>query len=445
MDLPERQRTLRATVDWSVGLLDDAERAMLSTLAVFADGWTIEAATHVADLSEDRTLDLLEALVRHSLVHVDPTDHGPRFRMLETVREFAAERLATNPNLADVQRRHGIYFRDLAVRADRPLRGVKQGEWADRLQVEAANLSSAVRWFLTHEIEPLPHLFRVLWLFWALRDHLVEVRSWIDDFSPAVAALDDHARAEYFWAAAVTAVQVGDDTAALAAKERLEPLLRAIDDPFLEAIAHLAMAWILPSVDDLDGALREASLCREQLRDQDEPFWTASSIASLGGLELAVGRHDDALRHLTQVREQGEQFDTAWPTGAWAHLGTLAVMQGRLDDARAVLGEGLTMSLNAESTLGITLSLEALARLAFAEGTPDRAAVILGAAEGLRRRAGLQLWTRQRKGQAELVEQLEHALGTDRFGEAFNTGSGLSRREAVAMVLGRDNVDAGTS
>jgi predicted ATPase len=437
VDLPERQRTLRATVDWSVGLLDEAERAMLHTLAAFVDGWTIEAAAYVGDLSEDRTLDLVEALARHSLVHVDATDHGPRFRMLETVREFTAEPLATTTDLAGVQRRHANYFRDLAERADRPLRGVAQAEWAERLEPEAANLGVAIRWFLAHDIEPLPHLFRVLWLFWAMRDHLVEVRSWIDELMPAAASLDDHAQAELFWAAALTAIQAGDDTAALAARGRLEPLLGAIDEPYLEAVSQLAMAWVSPIVDDFDGALREASLCREHLRDQDEPFWTAVAVATLGELEMDVGRHDEALRHLMHVRELSEEFDNAWLSVSWVHLGTLAIMQGRLDDARALLNESLTMSLDAESTNGVTLCLAAFARLAIMEGTPDRAAIALGAAEGLRRRAGVRVWPSLRRGETELVEQLQHTLGTDRFEEALTTGSRLSRREAVAFVRGR--------
>jgi predicted ATPase len=125
VDLPERQRTLRATVEWSVGLLDEAERAMLSTLAVFVDGWTIEAAAHVGDLSEDRILDLIEALATHSLVRVDATDHGPRFRMLDSLRELIAEQSPTN---TAVQRRHATFFRDLAERADQPLRGVGQAD-----------------------------------------------------------------------------------------------------------------------------------------------------------------------------------------------------------------------------------------------------------------------------------------------------------------------------
>src|ERR687897_1178071 len=341
VDLPERQRTLRATVEWSVGLLHEAERAMLSTLAVFVDGWTIEASAQVGDLSEDRTLDLVEALATHSLVRVDATDHGPRFRMLDTVRELIAEELPTN---TDVQRRHATFFRDLAERADRPLRGVGQADWAERLQVETANLGAAIRWFLAHDLESLPHLFRVLLVFWAMREYLVEVRPWIDELVSAAATLDDRAKAEIFWSAAVTASLLGDDTAALAAGARLQPLLGAIDDPYLEAVSHMVLAWILPITDDLDGALREASLCREQLRDQDEPFWAAVATDTLGELEMSIGRLDDSLRHLTEVRQLSKQFDNMWLGFSWSQLGTLAIMQGRLDDAGTLLDEGLTES-----------------------------------------------------------------------------------------------------
>ena len=122
VDLPARQRTLRATVEWSVGLLADAERSLLEVTAVFTDGWTIQAAAAVAGLEEDRALELSEALARHSLIYLDSTEAGPRSRMLETVREFVAERLAARPDADQVGRRHAGYYRALAEQADRPLR-----------------------------------------------------------------------------------------------------------------------------------------------------------------------------------------------------------------------------------------------------------------------------------------------------------------------------------
>jgi len=303
--------------------------------------------------------------------------------------------------------------------------------------VAAKLCGAAVTWFRRHDVESLPHLFFVLWVFWAMRDHLLEVRSWIDELVSARATLDDHAQAELFWTAAVTASVIGDDRAALAARGRLEPLLGAIDDPYLEAVSHLAMAWILPIAGDFDGAVREASLCRGGLRDQDEPFWTAVATDTLGELEMSIGRLDDALRHLEEVRELDEQLDIKWFGFSWSQMGTLAILQGRLDDARTLLDDGLTMSLNADSTVGVTLSLAGFARLALVEGAPDRAAVAFGAAEGLRRRVGLRVWPTLRRGEADLVDQLEHALGADRFEKALATGSRLSRVDAVAIVRER--------
>jgi hypothetical protein len=166
--MPERQYTLRATVEWSVGLLDDAERSLLETVAVFVDGWTVEAAAEVAGLDEDRALDLTEALAGHSLIYLDVTDHGPRSRMLETIRGFVAERLAARTDAAEIQRCHADYYRKLAEQADRPLRRIGHREWLELLQAEAGNLAATVHWYLDNDRAPLPHLFRVLWPFWAL-------------------------------------------------------------------------------------------------------------------------------------------------------------------------------------------------------------------------------------------------------------------------------------
>ena len=253
VDLPERQRTLRATVEWSVGLLDDAEQHMLATLSVFVDGWTVAAAMHVSERTEDEVLDLLDALAGHSLVNVVATDAGPRFRMLTSVRELAAERLAASADRDAVEQRHAEYFGSLVENADWPAE--RQAEWAERLRTEEENLRVAIRWFVTHDLTPLPHIFRVLWLFWQMHDRMPEGRAWIDELRLRADALDDHARAEVLFTWAVTAVEVGDDDSALAAVEDIERLEGRIDDPYLECALQLAIAWTLPIVDDFDGAL----------------------------------------------------------------------------------------------------------------------------------------------------------------------------------------------
>jgi predicted ATPase len=446
VDMPERQRTLRAAVDWSVDLLDDAERSLLEAVAVFVDGWTIEAAAEVAGLNEDRALDLIEALARHSLVHLDRTGMGLRSRMLETIREFIAERLMARPDIAEIERRHAQHYRMLAEQADRPLRSAGQKGWAERLQAEAGNLAAAVCWYLAHDAAPLPHLFRVLYPFWFLRDHMGEARSWVDQLLPAADSLDLKARAELLWTAAMTAIGVGNDAAALAAREHLRPLLEEIKDPYLHAVCQMAMAWISPIVDDIDGARREALISLEQLRGQDEPFWTALAVVHAGFVETAVGRYDNALRHLTEVRELGERFEYAWLSVlSRAQMGTLAVARGRLNEAWALLDEGLGLSLAAYSTHSLTLCLAAFARLAFAEGDAERAALVAGAADGLRRRAGARVWPILRRCEGALVAQIREALGTDRFNNAFATGSRLNHREAVAVVRNQRGAGAAST
>ena len=421
-DMPDRQRTLRATVEWSVGLLDDAERSLLETVAIFAGGWTIEAAAEVAGLEEDRTLDLTEALARHSLVQPDRTEPGPRLRMLETIRAFVAERLAARPDAAEVARRHADYYRALATQAD-------------RLQAEAGNLAAAVRWYLAHDREPLPHLLRVLWLFWELRDDLGEVRAWVGQLLPTAGSLDPQARAELLWTAAVTAVEVGDDPAALSASQRLEPLLDRIDDPFLRALCQLALAWTSTISEDLDGAVREASASLAEFRGQDAPVWTASAGLTVGLVETTVGRYDDALGHLTEVRDLAQRSDNPWIAAlSQVGLGTLALVRGRAEEARALLDEALGLSLAARSTRSVTLCLAALARWALVAGDPERAALVAGAAEGLRRRAGLRTWPMLRPGEAELAAQVRQALGADHFDQVFATGTRLTQRDALAAA-----------
>jgi predicted ATPase len=443
VDLPDRQRTLRATVEWSVGLLTDAERSLLEVAAVFVDGWTAEAAAQVAGLDEDEALDRFDALARHSLIYLDPAGDG-RLRMLETVRAFVAERLAVRRDAAEIRRRHAEFYRALAERADRPLRGAGHDEWLQRLESEAGNLAAAVRRYLDHDTAPLPHLFRVLWLFWEVRDHLGEARAWVGQLLSAAGSFEPAGRAELLWTAAATGVEVGDDQAALAARERLAPLLDGIRDPFLHAVCQLIMAWTSEIVADFDGALRGALVSLEQLRGQDEPFWTALAAYSAGLVEMTVGRHDDALRHLAEARDLAERFDNPWLASASrVYLGTLAVAQGRPQEARGLLDEGLELSLAAHSTRSVTLCLAAFARLAFVDGDPGRAALLAGAADGLRHRAGLRAWPLRRREEAELAAQLRRALGAAQFGQLSAAGSRLSQQEAVAAV--RDRRSTGTA
>lgn len=237
---------------------------------------------------------------------------------------------------------------------------------------------------------------------------------------------------------------MGDDPAALVARQGLGPLVGEIRDPFLRAVSHLALAWASPIAGDFAGALREASASLEQLRAQDEPFWTVLAAFTAGSIETTAGRYDDALRHLSEARDLAEGFDGTWLTaGSRVQLGVLAVVRGQLDEAKGLLDEALSLSLASRSTPFVALTLAAYARLEFAEGDPVRAARLKGAAEGLRKRGGLQAWPMLRQGEAELVTQIRQTLDAHRFDQAFSAGTRLSQREAVAAVRDRSGRGAG--
>jgi ATP/maltotriose-dependent transcriptional regulator MalT len=198
--------------------------------------------------------------------------------------------------------------------------------------------------------------------------------------------------------------------------------------------------------------LRQAGRDRHTTADrfaphgQDEPYLTVAALVSAGLAETAVGRYDDALGHLREARDLAARFDIAW-LAAWSQvqLGTLAVMQGRQQEARALLDEALGLSQAAHDTRTMSLCLAAFARLAFVEGDAERAALLAGAAEGLRRRVGLRAWPTMRRGEAQLVAQIRETLGADRFDQMFAAGARLKRREAVAAVRDRRGADTAAS
>jgi predicted ATPase len=447
VDLPERQRTLRATVEWSLGMLGTSQRSLLEVLSVFSDGWTVEAAARVAGLDEDRTLELTEALARHSLLHLDTTATGPRPRMLRTVRAIVAERLAARPDAEEVHRRHARYYRQVAESADQPLRGFRQRACADILVSENANIGLAVRWHLGHDPAPLPRLFRVLspfrilWPFLGLGDMLIgEARAWVAELLPDVDSLSPTDRAELLGTALVSALEVGDAGAARAASDRLVPLLAEADDPYLDAVSRLLVAWTSVLVRDVDGAGRALAGALDRLRGLDEPMWTALALVTAGSVAAARGDVDDAWRHVTEAQALAGRFDTPWLASvSRVVMGSLAVRRRSFDEASELLRQALDLSLAGGSTHCLCLVLDCSAALALAQGDPERAGLLAGAADGLRRRSGLRVYASMR-GDRDLAAAVRRATGVERFDELFATGSRL--RRADVLDLARDGLRA---
>ena len=164
----------------------------------------------------------------------------------------------------------------------------------------------------------------------------------------------------------------------------------------------------------------------------------AFAALTVGMVEMALGRDEDARAHLTEVNELGGQFDNNWlRSTARTQLARLAVRSGRLDEARALLVESVDASDDTEvSTLTLTFALVASAQLAHAHGDARRAATALGAADGLRRRGGLRAWPSTRHGEAELVTRVAQEIDAEDYDDAFAAGAELGHREAVTLVRG---------
>jgi non-specific serine/threonine protein kinase len=191
----------------------------------------------------------------------------------------------------------------------------------------------------------------------------------------------------------------------------------------------------LPIADDFDGALREASVSLEELRGQDEPVYWSIAAFTAGSLDMALGRYRDAPAPLAEARDVAGRAGGDWLAPApRVQLGILAVLRGRLDEARTLLDEALDRSLAARNIPLVTLCLSAYAELALAESDPERAARLKGAAEGLRERVGLPTWPHLRRPEADLVANLRRLLGGSQFDQAFSAGSRLTQRQAVDIV-----------
>src|SRR5262249_13108946 len=163
--------------------------------------------------------------------------------------------------------------------------------WAERLRIEEGNLGVAVRWFFTHDLARLPHMFRILWLFWQMCDRMPEGHAWIQELLGRGDALDERTQAELLLLSAVTAVEIGDEEGGLAAFAGLKRFEGRIVDPYLESALRLAASWIRPIVDDVDGALEAARQALDGFRRRNEPF-TAWAALTVGLLELTLGQHE---------------------------------------------------------------------------------------------------------------------------------------------------------
>jgi len=390
-DLPARQRTLRTALAWSHGLLAPAEQALFRRLAVFAGGWTLEATEAVCPraggLAPDAILDSLASLVRHSLVQrVESADGEPRFRMLETLREYAAEQLDTAGESDAVRSVHRDWCLRLAVQAAPELTGADQQRWLDQLHAEAANIHAALAWSLAagHGL-PALRLATAMWRFWWVRGYLGEGRRWLAEALAQAGAAPQAERAAALFGAGMLAWAQGDASAARAMFEQSLPLRRLVGNPgeVAETLNGLAMTLHVAGKAAPAQAAYDESL--RLYRAIGDGWGSANPLAGLATIARDRGdwQHASALlaESLRLRRARGDQHGTA------RSLYDIGLVQLRLGDtarAAAALRESLQLYRAIGNHTGLASVLVAMAWLHATHGRAPAAAQLLGAADQLR-------------------------------------------------------------
>jgi non-specific serine/threonine protein kinase len=448
-DLPARQQTIRATLDWSYHLLSPVEQRLFARLAVFVGGWTLEAAEAVCNPGEDLGLDVLdglESLLDKSLVRQEQgPDDELRFRPLETIWEYAAERLRASPEEAHLRQQHAFYYLQLAEAADAEIQGPNQVRWLNRLEQEHDNLRAALQWLLeTGELERAAQLGQALWWFWERHGYLSEGRGWLERVLAHSNAISALLRAQVLNGAGMLTWKQGDYRQATARFEASLTLLRELGDT--ERIEGLLNNLAIVAVDQ--GQLARAiALLEESLalaRELGDSDGIAIGLNNLGTVVLYQGDIARAQQcfdeSLVLFQEQGEERGTA---SALNNLAWVALEQGNVARAISLIERSLGLHRALKDRFGMAECLERLAVVAatLGQGCPtavalaQRAARLFGAAEALRAMIGAPLSTSERTYYERHLASPRTRLGKEAFAVAWAEGQALPLEQALALAL----------
>ncbi|MET0783614.1 MAG: DUF4062 domain-containing protein [Leifsonia flava] len=394
-DLPERQRTLRGTIEWSTRLLGEAENGLLAQLGVFAGDFSLDAAEAVhAEMGGDAdVLLLLGALVDSSLVRQRERDDVSLFSLLTTVREYALERLEADGTLEAARRAHAGYYRSLSEEMSSALTGRLQAESVRRLAREYDNLRAAIRYLIdAGEFDAAARFAWNLYIFWWVDGHLGEVRGLMAELLRTDAAISDVTRATaLYYTRAIVFWQDPDEVVVPGLSESAE-LFRSSGDPSGSALALISLALALLSAREPDPVRADEALETSlgQFRDAHFRWGEAMALVTLGRVALLARKEHAALNRFEESLALAEsERDDLGMAIALHHLGWAHLLLGAIDHARHCFERSLTVSAGLGHDEGVAYGLEGLAAIAAAAGDVERAGRLAGAATSLRERSGL--------------------------------------------------------
>jgi predicted ATPase/class 3 adenylate cyclase len=438
-DLPGRQQTLHGAIQWSYDLLNEGERRLLARFSVFARGASLEHVEAVCRPAEDiggDVVDALDQLADQSLLRRLPDFDEPRFLMLQTIREFAADRLEQSGEAAAIKDRHLQAFITLAERAQPYMFGRERKEWLDRLELEQDNYRTALDWAISSgNARSALLLSASLWRFWQMRGHIHEGRSRVTQALALPKSRDypterllalEAAGGLAYWQADMESAQRFYD-------ECLE-MTRTTGDK--RALANALYNAAFPNVVNMSETTRPRELLEEALplfRDLGDQASVARTLWALGNGLYFERNYPPAKSVLEEAQALFRTVDDRFGLG-WANHthGLVALKMGDVELARKDFLEALELFQEARDISGLVLQLDNLSQIIRADGDPARAARLASAAKAHQRSTGTSL--------GQLLSEQEGRTGTEGLSEAdgakaWVAGQGLTLEQALAEAV----------
>jgi non-specific serine/threonine protein kinase len=439
-----RQQTLQATIDWSYELLSEEEQTLLRRTAVFAGSWTLEAAEAICaggTIAAVEILDQLTSLVDKSLVLAEGLEGQERYRLLETIRQYARDRLATVEEAAAIQNRHAAYYLALAEQAETGLQGAKLSSWLIRLTTEWDNLRAALRWSAESEdAERALHTSGALRWFWYYYGYPAEACAWLADLlSLPTAQRPSAGRARALLAAAMVAWNQSQPDQAYGFYAEALELARTLDDreTTSESEAGLGIAAVLRGDYSVGRGLLEQWLANAE--NTRRPRLMAYARLFLGQALYYQKDHALAWDSAEQSRALfGEMENQQGLAAVFMWEGHIATADGNYALASTRYRESLTLRRQVAYHLGVAFTLGGFANLAAAQGQHERAACLLGAAASICDANGTPIARVLGAGICERLAASQDALDPATYDTWYATGQAMPLEQAIAYALSDD-------
>jgi predicted ATPase len=428
-DTPERHRTLWATIEWSHDLLDDAEQTLFARLAIFAGGWTLEAAESICNAD----LDTLESLVDKSLVR----ERDGRFDMLETIREFALERLEAKGDVEALRRRHCDAFVALAEEAEPELTGPNQAHWLATLASEDANLRAALSWtIITHEDELALRLVGALPRYWSTRGGIGEGKAWAEAALASGRDQPPELRARALLAAGRLAWVRDEWLQARSSLEEAYDLFRRARSTsgLLQVLGELCSVYA--NLGDDESAKRLNSEGIELARAAGDTRRVGIFSALAGYRALLKRDFDGAIAPFEAALANFEACSDDSARGqALENLALIALQRGDSSRAADHVTEALGVGRKIDDRRLIAHALPIAAALVLNGRQADAAATLLRGGAGICRALDIALEAHEAEVAGETETRARQLLSESDFAAACEAGEGLSADGLVSLAL----------